>query len=42
MILINFLTNLIFALAVLWMREKRSLSLEFGTFEEQPQTTGSI
>lgn len=37
MILINCLTNLIFAVAVLWMRKRRPFTLQFGKFDESVQ-----
>lgn len=34
MMLINCLTNLIFALAVLWMRKRKPFTMQFGMFDE--------
>jgi hypothetical protein len=37
MILINCFTNLIFAVAVLWMKKRRPFTLQFGKFDEPVQ-----
>ena len=37
--LINCFTNLIFALAVLWMRKRKPFTMQFGTFDQPAETS---